>query len=103
MTEELLCQADEIDSDEPKKVTLKNGHALAVYNLDGEFFATDDLCSHGEASLSDGEIEDGLIICPFHLGSFCIKTGDAVGAPCTQPVKTYPLILRDGALYLSAE
>ena len=101
MTGDLLCRVDEISDDEPKQVTLKSGHVLALYNLEGEYFATDDLCSHGEASLSDGEIEDGLIICPFHLGSFCIKTGEAVGAPCTNPVKTYKLSIRDGGIYLA--
>ena len=90
-----LCSVNDFEvDDEPIKVTVE-GRDLAVYQLEGHFFASDDLCTHGEASLSDGEIEDGKIICPFHLGSFDIRTGEPAAAPCIKPLKVYRVI-RDG-------
>ncbi len=66
------------------------GHPpIALYNVDGSFFATDDLCTHGEASLSEGDIDGDEIICPFHLGAFDIRSGEASKAPCNIAVRTY--------------
>lgn len=84
-----LCSVAEVAEGEILRVDLPDGRALAVCNLAGEFFATDDLCTHGDASLAEGEIEDGQLVCPFHLGKFDIKTGEATGAPCTIALRTY--------------
>lgn len=84
-----LCKTGDVPKDDVIQVTLPDGHAVAVYNWEDEYYCTDDLCTHGEASLADGEIEDGSIICPFHMGSFCIKTGEPTAAPCSQPVRAY--------------
>ncbi|MEM7542629.1 MAG: non-heme iron oxygenase ferredoxin subunit [Pseudomonadota bacterium] len=90
----------------PNEVTLIeiDGHpAIALYNLDGEFFATDDLCSHGDASLAEGDIEDGEILCPFHLGSFDIRTGEARQAPCITPIRTHPVKVEGDRIILVLE
>ncbi|PSJ37806.1 non-heme iron oxygenase ferredoxin subunit [Zobellella taiwanensis] len=63
---------------------------LALYNLDGEIFATDNICTHGHARLSDGFVEDGEIECPLHQGKFCIKSGKAMCEPLTEDIRTYP-------------
>jgi nitrite reductase/ring-hydroxylating ferredoxin subunit len=101
-----LCAAADIAPGSVAAISLATANGpcdIAVYNLDGTYFATADLCTHGEARLSDGEIEDGLIICPFHLGSFDIRSGAAVAAPCSIPVATYR-IAREGAdLFLLTE
>ena len=60
---------------------------VAIYRLADGFYATDDLCSHGEANLSEGEVEGSEIVCPFHLGKFDIRTGLATAAPCFAPVR----------------
>jgi len=66
---------------------------LAVYNIDGRFYATSDTCTHATASLSEGEIVDGdLIACPVHDGQFHIPTGQAVSFPCTVDLRTYKVI-----------
>lgn len=88
-----LCGVGEIKEGEIKRVELADGRELAVYHLDGEFFATDDLCTHGEAFLSEGEIEEGQVLCPFHMGKFDIRTGEATGAPCTIAIKTYGVVV----------
>lgn len=96
-----LCAIDDLSEDEVHRVELDGGHGIAVYLLDGEVFATDDLCTHGEASLAEGEIEDGKIVCPFHLGSFDIRTGAACAAPCSIALKTYAVEIIDGAVHIA--
>ncbi len=55
---------------------------LAVFNVEGEFFVTDDHCTHGPGSLSEGFVEGDVVECNFHGGQFNIKTGAVVGPPC---------------------
>ncbi|SKB47207.1 p-cumate 2,3-dioxygenase ferredoxin subunit [Rhizorhabdus histidinilytica] len=86
-----LCATDDIPEGEVRQFAVDDGRTLAVYRLDGDYFATDDLCTHGDASLSEGEIEDGKILCPYHMGSFDIRTGEACAAPCSIAIRTYKL------------
>lgn len=74
--------------------------AIAVYRAKGQFYATQDLCTHERAYLSDGVVIDCIVECPFHQGRFDVRTGKAMGAPVIVPLKTYPLKVADGALYL---
>ena len=67
------------------------GHEIALYDLDGEIHATDDICTHAYANLSDGWLDKGEIECPLHAGRFDVKTGKATAPPCTEDVKTYPV------------
>ena len=67
------------------------GHEIALYEMDGQVFATDDICTHAYAKLSDGWMEKGEIECPLHAGRFDIKTGKATAPPCIDDVKTYPV------------
>ena len=64
---------------------------ICLINLDGEFHALNDVCTHQEASLSDGTIEGDEIECPLHGGAFDIRTGQAVAFPVVVPVETYPV------------
>ncbi|QLC25062.1 non-heme iron oxygenase ferredoxin subunit [Parasphingopyxis algicola] len=96
-----LCKTADVDADEPKQVTLADGRILAVYRLDDGFYATDDVCTHGEASLAEGEIEGHEIICPFHLGAFDIRTGEPTRAPCTASLKVYPVVCENGEVMLA--
>lgn len=95
-----LCRAEEVPADEPLRVVLPDDHAVAVYRWEGGFYCTDDLCSHGEASLSEGYVEEGQIFCPFHMGSFCISTGAPRAAPCSEPIRAYAVTERDGVLLI---
>jgi p-cumate 2,3-dioxygenase ferredoxin subunit len=93
-----LVPAASLSPDSVTRVTLDSGHALAVYRLGDEYFVSDDVCTHGEASLAEGDIEDGMIVCPYHQGSFDIRTGEARAYPCITPLKVYPVELRSGAV-----
>lgn len=91
-----LFLAAELEVGEIRRVELAGRTDIAVYNLDGEWFATDDLCTHGEASLADGEVDGDEIVCPFHLGRFNIRSGEASMSPCAVALKTYLVRIERG-------
>lgn len=95
-----LCRVEDVPADEPLRVVLADDHAVAVYRWEGSFYCTDDLCSHGEASLAEGYVEGGQVFCPFHMGSFCISTGEARAAPCSEPIRAYAVTEQDGVLFI---
>ena len=72
---------------------------LAVYCVGGGYYASDDTCTHADASLSEGFVDDGLIECPFHGGTFAIATGAPVDPPCTKPLQVYRVEVKDGQLF----
>ena len=58
-----------------------DGKAIALFKIDGNYFATDDTCTHEKASISDGEIDGDIVTCPHHGARFDIKTGQALSLP----------------------
>jgi ethylbenzene dioxygenase ferredoxin subunit len=97
-----LCKAGDLAPNSVRKVERPEG-ALAVYNLNGAFYATDDRCTHGLASLSEGDIIDGEIECNMHFGSFDIVTGEPRQSPCSVPVKTYRIEMRGDDVFAVIE
>ncbi len=89
-----LCSTGEVAPGTALKVE-SEGLTLAVFNVEGEFFVTDDLCTHGPGSLSEGYLEDDVIECNFHNGQFNVRTGEVVSPPCMVPIKTYPVMVVD--------
>ena len=75
--------------------------ALAIYNVDGQFYATDDACTHGPGLLSEGELYGDVIECNFHGGQFNVRTGEVAGPPCMVPVKTYKVTVEDGQVFVA--
>ena len=67
-----------------------NGHAILIANWQGTFFATQDLCTHDNGVLGDGELVDGEIECPRHGARFDLKTGRPT-MPAMFPIKTFPV------------
>ena len=80
-----------------------NGQELALYDIDGEVFATDDICTHAYAKLSDGWLEKGEIECPLHAGRFDIKTGKATAPPCVDDLKTYQARVEGGEIQVQLD
>ena len=95
-----LCWVDAIEDGEALRVEIEGWPALAVYRVDGEFYVSDDTCSHGAASLSEGSIDGTQIECPWHSGRFCLKTGAALTFPAETAIRVYPAIVRDGAVFI---
>jgi 3-phenylpropionate/trans-cinnamate dioxygenase ferredoxin subunit len=79
------------------------GAFVAVYNIGGEFFAIDDVCTHDGGGLAGGEIDDHQVICPRHGARFCLRTGRALTPPAYEPVRSYPTRIVDGVVEVQAE
>jgi nitrite reductase/ring-hydroxylating ferredoxin subunit len=90
-----LCSTADVAPGTALKVEIGD-LALAVFNVNGAFFVTDDQCTHGPGSLSEGYLEDDIIECNFHNGQFNVRTGEVVSPPCMVPIKTYPALVIDG-------
>jgi nitrite reductase/ring-hydroxylating ferredoxin subunit len=90
-----LCDTADVAPGTALKVEIGD-LALAVFNVGGQFHVTDDRCTHGPGSLSEGYIEDDVVECNFHNGQFNIRTGEVVSPPCMVPIKTYPVTIVDG-------
>lgn len=73
---------------------------IAVYHVEGQYYATDDCCTHQQARLSDGFVIDKVIECPLHQGRFHIPTGTAKGAPVTRNLRVYPVKVASGQVYV---
>jgi MocE subfamily Rieske [2Fe-2S] domain protein len=86
--------------DEDVEQVLVGDLAVAVYRAQGQFYATQDLCTHEHAYLSDGVVVDCVIECPFHQGRFDIRTGRALGAPVIEPLATFSVKVLDGRIYI---
>jgi 3-phenylpropionate/trans-cinnamate dioxygenase ferredoxin component len=68
-----------------------NGHNIAVCNVEGTFFATQDLCTHDGGPLGEGELWDYNIECPRHGARFDVRTGQVTALPAMRPIKTFPV------------
>jgi p-cumate 2,3-dioxygenase ferredoxin subunit len=99
-----LCPLNDLCNGTIGSAFLENGRRIAIYHVDGNVYATDDRCTHGDASLADeGSLEGHTVECGLHLGAFDVRTGAATSAPCVHALKTYPVEVRDGQVWLSAE
>lgn len=94
--------ASEVEEDDVIGVTVgeQGEHEVAIYRLGGKFFATVDRCTHQTARLSDGLVVDDCIECPLHQGRFQIATGRARSGPVSVALKTYPVKIENGSVYV---
>ena len=76
------------------------GKDIALYKVEGKVFATDNLCTHGKARMSDGFLEGHEIECPLHQGRFDIRSGQATLAPCSDAIRSYAAKIEDGRVWL---
>ncbi len=94
-----ICRADDIKDG--------TGHGfrvgsleLAIFQSEGSFYATSDICSHEREHLSEGWLEGAHIECPRHGSLFDLVTGEALSLPATEPIETFPLEVREGEVYV---
>ena len=80
-----------------------NGKSIALCNVDGTFFAIDDVCTHDGGPLGEGYLEGDQIECPRHGARFDVKTGRALTLPAVMPVKSYPVQVEDGGVKVQVE
>jgi nitrite reductase/ring-hydroxylating ferredoxin subunit len=95
-----VAKTDDVLDDEPKAVQIGNDY-IALYRLDDKFYATDDICTHEFASLAEGFVDGDCIECPLHAGKFHIPTGKAMTAPVTEDIRTYPVKVEGGEIFVN--
>lgn len=93
--------AEECDFEEEDAIChIQEGRRIAVFCVEGSYYATDDLCTHEVASLSKGYIDGTTVECPLHQGVFCLKTGKALAAPAEEPVRTLAVKVEGSDIYV---
>jgi 3-phenylpropionate/trans-cinnamate dioxygenase ferredoxin subunit len=98
-----VAAVSDIEEGEALKVPAErtgHGDAIAVFHDDGAYYALDDTCTHGRASLSDGWIEGGEVECPLHSARFCLRTGEVQCMPATIAMRTHRVEVRDEEIWL---
>lgn len=94
------CTVDELPPGE--SVRLEADVPIAVFNVDGEFYAIDDTCSHQDAALSDGFLEGCFVECPLHAALFDLRTGMPSCLPAKKPVRTHAVVVDADVVYVHA-
>ncbi len=98
-----LFEADFLEPGTPQRVVVEGLPALALFKLDdGSCHVTDDACTHGDASLSEGFVEGDEIECPWHSGRFCIRDGRPTAPPAGVAIRVYPARVIDGQVCIEA-
>jgi 3-phenylpropionate/trans-cinnamate dioxygenase ferredoxin component len=97
-----VCAVADLPTGESARIDgLPGEDAIAVFNVDGEFFAIDDTCTHQDASLADGFLEDDCTIeCPLHASCFDLRTGAPTGPPAKVGVRTHAVTVEDGTIFV---
>lgn len=92
-----VCPAQAL-ADKEHLVIDVDGVDVAVFNLDGQFYAIEDVCSHDGAEIASGELEGDEIICPRHGARFCIRTGAVKAPPAYEDIACFPVRIQDGMI-----
>ena len=89
---------DELAPNTMRCVILDGAPVLVVHAKDGGVHAVQNICTHAYAHMDEGRLRGHRLICPLHGASFDVRTGAVLGAPATQPLRTYPVRVTDGTI-----
>jgi 3-phenylpropionate/trans-cinnamate dioxygenase ferredoxin subunit len=92
-----VCRISELGPGEVKRI---DNPPIAVFNVNGALFAISDICTHAEASLSEGSVDGYTVECPLHGAYFDLRTGEALTPPAIEPVQTFPVIRQNDEVYV---
>ncbi len=97
-------QVAQVEDLEPGSMTMVevDGKPVLLANVDGEFYAVSDICTHEEYNLSEGSLEGNEVECPGHSAFFDLKTGDVTDGPAMDPLETYSVQVEDGAVFIES-
>ncbi|UQB93092.1 MULTISPECIES: bifunctional 3-phenylpropionate/cinnamic acid dioxygenase ferredoxin subunit [Mycobacterium] len=95
------CAVDEVASGEA--IIVDNDPPIAVFHVDGEWFATEDRCSHDDSSLADGYVEGAVVECAWHFAKFCLRTGKVLAPPARLPLATFDTKVDGGVVYVNVK
>lgn len=98
-----LCAVEAVPIAAGKPIDLDDGRRVAVFRTEDGFYVVDDMCTHGAASLSDGDYDPatGHVECPWHGGRFDVRTGLPVAPPAKLPLRRYDVTQQGGELFIS--
>jgi nitrite reductase/ring-hydroxylating ferredoxin subunit len=99
MTFYMLCRTDEVQENELKKFNLK-GNEILVINRNNKFFCLEARCTHAGAPLAEGELENNVLMCPWHGSRFNIETGEVVRGPAKKQLHIYNSNVKDNLLLI---
>jgi nitrite reductase/ring-hydroxylating ferredoxin subunit len=96
-----LCGTDDVGAGEMIAVEIEGLPKLVVYRVGDEYYCSQDVCTHGAASLSDeGDLDGYVIECTWHEGKFDVRTGQPCALPCTEPLRTFPVTVDGDTVYI---
>ena len=93
---------DDVPADDVIGVSVA-GREVALYSVEGSVYATDNICTHGHARLCEGFLEGHEIECPLHQGKFDVRNGAPTCAPVTEAIRSYPVKIEGGRVFLSLD
>ncbi len=93
-----VCTVSELPTGSWKVVDVDDV-MIAVFNVAGNYYAIEDICTHDGGELTGGKLEGCEVICPRHHARFCIKTGAALTPPAYEPVDVFPIKIEDGSIF----
>jgi len=94
-----VCGVEELPPGE-RKIISTEAAEIALFNLEGEFYAIEDVCTHDGGELTSGRCDGDQIICPGHGARFCIRDGKALTPPAYENIESFPVRLQDGKIQL---
>lgn len=97
-----VCAEGEIPEGGHRVVDIGGGIEVAIFFVQGSYYAIEDACTHDDGPLADGELDGCQVICPRHGARFDIRTGEALTLPAYRPVETYPVRVEGGRVLLDA-
>ncbi len=89
-----VCRVEDVAPGTCKTIGLSGGRELALYNVNGEFYATDNFCPHKGAPLAAGKLCEHVIECDWHGWEFDVRTGECLTVPET--IETHEVVVEDG-------
>lgn len=97
-----VAREDQIDADIPSAVSVGE-NLIALYKVNGQVYGTSNVCTHQFALLSDGYIDNDCIECPLHQALFHIPTGERQSGPTCDDLKTYPIKIENGDVFVDCD
>jgi 3-phenylpropionate/trans-cinnamate dioxygenase ferredoxin component len=95
--------ADSALADGEHVVVDVDGYEVAIFKIDGQCYAIEDVCTHDGAEIASGELDGDEIICPRHGARFCVKTGEVKSPPAYEDIATFPIRLVEGRVQVKSE
>lgn len=95
-----VCRVDDVPPGEMRSFQVE-GEDVAIANLDGDFVAFGDVCTHQQCSLADGDLDDTTVVCSCHGSEFDVRTGEVLSGPATESEPVFEVLVENGEVKVS--